>query len=122
MLNAPPSLYACRVGCRLHARRRVAAACQNRPRAVVRCAAVRCPAHLALYSCVILQLRALNTLAGKQTLGQEYCGVDLTAPGGGGGGPPILSKTPLRAYTFLRVAVPYLQVGSSVCVVVVRLK
>lgn len=52
-----------------------------------------------------------NSRAGKQTLGQEYCGVDLTAPGGGGSrGTSALSKTPLRAYTFLRVAVPYLQV------------
>ena len=51
--------------------------------------------------------------AGKQTLGQEYCGVDLTAPGAGKRETTGLSKTPLRAYTFLRVAVPYLQVDKQ---------
>eukprot|EP00903_Cladosiphon_okamuranus_P019119 g17591.t1 len=61
----------------------------------------------ALASCLYF---GLTNLAGKQTLGQEYCGVDLKAPAGGGSrGPPTLSKTPWRAYTFLRVAVPYLQ-------------
>ena len=45
--------------------------------------------------------------AGKQTLGQEYCNISLVKEGGGSA---ALSRPSLQAYTFLRVAVPYLQV------------
>lgn len=46
--------------------------------------------------------------AGKQTLGQEYCDISLVKEGDGSA---TLSRPSSQAYTFLRVAVPYLQVG-----------
>ncbi|CAM9419136.1 unnamed protein product, partial [Scytosiphon promiscuus] len=68
----------------------------------------------ALASCLYF---VLTNLAGKQTLGQEYCGVHLVDPGArgavGGDGSPLLPRRPLQVYTFMRVAVPYLQVGQA---------
>ncbi|CAM9541887.1 unnamed protein product, partial [Hapterophycus canaliculatus] len=64
----------------------------------------------ALASCLYF---VLTNLAGKQTLGQEYCGVHLVGSGamaaGSGHGSPLLSGRPLQAYTIIRVAVPYFQ-------------
>ncbi|CAN0231491.1 unnamed protein product [Ectocarpus sp. 12 AP-2014] len=61
----------------------------------------------ALASCLYF---GLTNLEGKQTLGQEYCGIDLVPSGRGGGRESSpLPRRPLQAYTFLRVAVPYLQ-------------
>lgn len=71
-----------------------------------------------LWCCACLSIPRVecsNSIPGKQTLGQEYCGIGLTAPGGESGrGSSSLSETPLRVYTFLRVGVPYLQVGQTV--------